>query len=89
MKNKDEVEEIIKSGKFTFLDDKTKPNYYKANILGLDAMDIINAFKMPFTLGNAFKYMIRTGKKSKEEEILDLRKAIEYIEREIKFREME
>lgn len=57
-----------------------RPNYYKAN--GIEAFDVIDAFNFNFNLGNAFKYIARAGKKG--DKIEDLRKAITYLNAEIR-----
>lgn len=54
------------------------PAHYQAG--GLEAIQVIRAFEMNFNLGNAFKYIARAGRKSKEKEIEDLKKAIWYIQ---------
>ena len=51
---------------------------------GHEVIDVINAWKLNFELGNAIKYIARAGKKDPSKEIEDLRKAIEYIEMQIK-----
>ncbi len=60
--------------------DPINPNHYKTNS-GLEVIDVIEAFKLGFKLGNAIKYILRAGKKGSRVE--DLKKAIWYIEREI------
>ena len=57
-----------------------RPDYYKSG--GLEAFDVIDAFDLDFNLGNAFKYIARAGKK--DSKIEDLRKAVTYLNREIK-----
>ena len=61
--------------------DKIKPDYYKVNIKGVDCdiIDIINALGLNFNLGNTLKYIHR----NKVDKIEDLKKASEYINREI------
>jgi hypothetical protein len=49
---------------------------------GIETIDFIEAKKLNYHLGNAVKYISRAGKKSNKVE--DLKKAIWYIEREIK-----
>ena len=56
-----------------------KPDYYKSG--GLEAFEVIDAFDLDFNLGNAFKYIVRAGKKGDKAE--DLRKAVTYLNREI------
>jgi hypothetical protein len=57
-----------------------RPHYYKAPN-GLTPFDIIDAYGLDFYEGNAIKYLIRWRRKNGIE---DLRKAITYIEEEIK-----
>ena len=57
-----------------------RPDYYKSG--GMEALDVIDAFDLNFNLGNAFKYIARAGKKGDKAE--DLRKAVTYLNREIK-----
>ena len=46
-----------------------------------DVIDIINDYGLSFIRGNILKYVIRAGKKSNE--LQDLLKAKDYLEREI------
>lgn len=55
------------------------PPHYKGN--GLECIQVIEAFNLHFNLGNAVKYILRSGKKGSKEE--DLRKAIWYLQREL------
>lgn len=63
--------------------DAIKPNYYRRKIKGveIDIYDIARAFKMPNTLFNALKYIVR----EKGSTIQDYEKAIESIQREIQY----
>ena len=65
--------------------DKIQPEYYQST-MG-DIFDIAYAYGLDFPLGNAVKYICRAGKKQKETEIEDLRKAIKCIKRAIQIRE--
>ena len=47
-----------------------------------DVIDIINDYELNFSRGNVLKYVIRAGKK--KDELGDLLKAKDYLEREIK-----
>lgn len=62
-----------------------KPNYYRANLKGLDVdiIDVVQAFQLNFEAGNVYKYLARAGRKPGEEHIKDLKKAREYIDRMI------
>lgn len=56
------------------------PSHYD-NGKGYDLIDVISDYKLNFNLGNAAKYVFRAGKKG--DEITDLKKAIDYLQREI------
>ena len=59
------------------------PSHYLKDS-GHEVIDVINAWKLNFELGNAIKYIARAGKKDPNKEIEDLEKAINYIEMQIK-----
>lgn len=54
------------------------PEYYKAG--GIEAIDVIEDWKLDFCLGNAIKYIARAGKKS-DDARTDFKKAAWYIQR--------
>ena len=49
-----------------------------------EAIKVIEAWELDFSLGNTIKYISRAGKKDKEKEIEDLKKALWYLDRKIK-----
>lgn len=55
--------------------DPTNPAHYQSG--NMQAIDVIEDFKLGFDLGNAVKYILRAGKKESEEK--DLKKALWYI----------
>ena len=55
------------------------PPHYKSN--GIEAIDVIEAFKLNFNLGNSLKYILRADRKGKRLE--DLKKAAWYLTREV------
>jgi hypothetical protein len=55
------------------------PHYQTA--AGIEAIDVIEAFELGFSLGNAVKYILRAGKKG--DRLDDLKKARWYLSREI------
>jgi hypothetical protein len=55
------------------------PKHY--NVDGYEVIDIIDAFKLNFNMGNALKYLLRADRKGNKEQ--DLNKAIWYLQREI------
>ena len=61
-------------------EDPTNPSHYRC-YRGFEVIDITE--QLNFNRGNAVKYILRAGLKKADEEILDLRKAIWYLEREI------
>lgn len=58
------------------------PLHYNTNE-GIDVIDFCNYYKLNFNRGNVVKYVARAGKK--DDEIKDLEKALDYIQREIKY----
>lgn len=63
--------------------DKYNPNHYKWHPL-IECVDVIEHF--PYNLASAIKYIWRCGRKDNESYEDDLKKAIWFIEREIRFR---
>ena len=51
------------------------------NEKGYDVIDFITDYGLNFNRGNIIKYVARAGKK--DDELSDLRKALDYINREI------
>ena len=49
-----------------------------------EAIKVIEAWDLDFSLGNTIKYISRAGKKDKAKEIEDLKKALWYLDRKIK-----
>jgi len=52
---------------------------------GYDIIDVCKDYALNFNKGNAMKYIARSGKK--DNELKDLRKAIDYLQREIEYLE--
>lgn len=59
------------------------PKHYTSHPSGVECIDIVES--MPFCVGNAIKYLWRSGLKG--DEIEDLKKAAWYVSREIARRE--
>lgn len=57
------------------------PAYYTDG--NIEVIDFIEDKNLGYHLGNAVKYISRAGKKSKDTEIQDLKKAVWYINRRI------
>lgn len=57
------------------------PPHYTAG--GIEAIDAIEAWGLDFSLGNALKYIARSGKKAGADPIEDLLKARWYLDRAI------
>ncbi len=49
-----------------------------------EAIKVIDAWQLGFSLGNTVKYISRAGKKNPEKELEDLKKAKWYLEHHIK-----
>ena len=63
------------------MDNVNHPSYYADG--KIEVIEFIEDKNFGYCLGNAIKYISRSGKKSKETEIQDLQKAIWYINRRI------
>lgn len=63
--------------------DVVSPSHYKVG--GIETWDFIEAKRLNYNLGNVVKYISRADYKGKD--IVDLKKALEYLSREIKRRE--
>ena len=57
------------------------PSYYTKP--SMSVIDIIDEYELNFNKGNIIKYIVRSGKKSKDTEIQDLQKAMRYCQMEI------
>lgn len=63
------------------------PGHYQSST-GMEVIEVIEAFELNYNLGNAIKYILRSGKKGAA--IEDLQKAIWYLRREkIRLRALE
>ena len=63
-------------------DNVNHPSHYTDG--KIEVIDFIEDKNLSFHRGNAVKYIARAGKKDPAKEVEDLRKAIWYLEREIK-----
>ena len=61
-------------------EDQYNPEYYKK--YSIQVTDAIESWGLSFVKGNVIKYIVRAGKKT-EEPIIDLKKALWYLEKEI------
>lgn len=60
------------------------PEHYKTDN-NIDVIDFCKIYNLNFNRGNIVKYVCRAGKK--DDEIKDLKKALDYLQREIKYLE--
>jgi translation initiation factor 2B subunit (eIF-2B alpha/beta/delta family) len=58
------------------------PDHYGGKENTYEAIKVIEAYNLNFSLGNVIKYVLRAGKKSSDT-VEDLKKARWYIERQI------
>lgn len=58
------------------------PSHYGGDTT-YETIKVIEAWELDFHLGNAVKYISRAGKKDTEKELVDLEKALWYLERKI------
>lgn len=59
--------------------DSLNPEHYKGKV---QPIELIEAQNLNFNRGNVVKYVCRAGRK--DSELIDLQKALDYLEREIK-----
>ena len=59
------------------------PSHYGGEDNEYEAIKVIDAWDLGFALGNTVKYISRAGKKNKEKELEDLRKAAWYLDHHI------
>lgn len=60
--------------------------YYEATG-EFDVIDFTQQFNINYCRGAIIKYLVRAGKKADNPELQDLRKALDYLEREIEYAE--
>ena len=60
------------------------PSHYGGASNVYEAIKVIDAWELGFSLGNTVKYISRAGKKDPEKEIEDLKKAKFYLDHHIK-----
>jgi len=66
------------------LDNINNPKHYGGCDAVYEAIKVIEAWNLGFNLGNTVKYISRAGKKDKNKEVEDLKKAVYYLNRHIK-----
>jgi len=59
------------------------PQHYGGESNPYEAIKVIDAWELGFSLGNTVKYISRAGKKNKEKELEDLKKALWYLQHHI------
>lgn len=64
-------------------DSVNHPDHYGSEDDPYEVIKIIEHFGLSFSLGNAIKYILRAGKKSRDTEVEDLQKAVWYVDREV------
>tara|TARA_R110000744_G_C19226981_1_gene547724 strand:- start:381 stop:626 length:246 start_codon:yes stop_codon:yes gene_type:complete len=72
----------MRSKRFKNLIMRNVPKHYQNGKI-YDLIDVIQDFKLNFNRGNVLKYVCRAGKK--ENEVEDIEKAIDYLQRELKY----
>lgn len=60
------------------------PNHYGGEDNIYEAIKVIDAWELGFSLGNTVKYISRAGKKNSDKELEDLKKAKWYLDHHIK-----
>ena len=82
MRNFGESLESIKERLVESPNEVESPSHYNTGTI--EVIDYIEDQGLGFNLGNAVKYVSRAGKKDAIKTVVDLRKAVWYIEREIR-----
>ena len=59
------------------------PNHYGGELNPYEAIKVIDAWDLGFSLGNTVKYISRAGKKESDKELQDLKKALWYLQHHI------
>lgn len=59
------------------------PSHYGGDENPFEAIKVIENWNLDFHLGNVLKYVSRAGKKNKDTELQDLKKALWYLKRKI------
>jgi hypothetical protein len=59
------------------------PSHYGGASNVYEAIKVIDAWELGFSLGNTVKYISRAGKKDSDKELQDLRKALWYLQHHI------
>jgi hypothetical protein len=60
----------------------TQPSHY-CSTGSSDIIDFCHQYNISFSRGNVIKYLVRAGRK--DDELADLNKALDYLNREIKY----
>ena len=60
------------------------PQHYGGKDNIYEAIKVIDAWELGFSLGNTIKYISRAGKKNQTKELEDLKKSLWYLEHHIK-----
>ena len=59
------------------------PTHYGGKSNPYEAIKVIDAWELGFSLGNTVKYISRAGKKESDKELQDLKKAMWYLQHHI------
>ena len=59
------------------------PQHYGGENNEYETIKVIDAWGLGFSLGNSVKYISRAGKKEKDKELQDLKKALFYLKHHI------
>lgn len=68
--------------KYLIKEENETPKHYKTDN-NFDVIDFCKMYNLNFLRGNIIKYVCRAGKK--DDEIKDLEKALDYLQRELKY----
>jgi len=77
---KSEWEKILESTQEEMIN---HPSHYGGKDNPYEVIKVIDAWNLGFALGNTVKYINRAGKKEKDKDIQDLKKALWYLQHHI------
>ena len=80
----DLMSEVMSEAEYEIANTVDHPDYYGGEDNPYEAIKIIEAYDLNFSLGNVIKYVLRAGKKS-DSAIEDLEKAARYIQFQIDY----
>ena len=80
----EEVYDVLFTNTIPKKEQVNHPEHYGGGNNAYETIKVIDAWELGFSLGNTIKYISRAGKKNKDKELEDLKKAKFYLDHHIK-----